>query len=153
MTVLGAWTLNLLPTPGSVSQHTKHFKESASEAEIDRFAEVVRYDPTTANTKVFTDEIKIALDIAGVKGVSSHKISSYIDKLYGDKTAPPTYGQCRKSGKKAYGFSHLRLAHVVAFDGIEERRVVNLIRNETVRQQVRNGDVELGKRSFDNMEQ
>jgi len=153
MTVLVAWTLNLLPAPDSVSQHTKQFKESASEAEIDRFAEVVRYDPTTVNTKVFVEEIKIALEHAGVKGVSSYKVGSYVNKLYGDKAAPPVYGQYRILGKKAYGFTHLRLADVVAFDGVQERRVVNLVRNETVRQQVRNGDVELGKRSFDDMEQ
>mmetsp|Transcript_36926 Transcript_36926/g.92763 ORF Transcript_36926/g.92763 Transcript_36926/m.92763 type:complete len:826 (-) Transcript_36926:213-2690(-) len=153
MMILEAWTPNPLPPPNSVSQHTKQFKESASEAEIDRFAEVVRYDPTTANTKVFVEEIKIALEHAGVKGVSSYKVGSYVNKLYGDKAAPPVYGQYRILGKKAYGFTHLRLADVVAFDGVQERRVVNLVRNETVRQQVRNGDVELGKRSFDDMEQ
>mmetsp|Transcript_45675 Transcript_45675/g.109968 ORF Transcript_45675/g.109968 Transcript_45675/m.109968 type:complete len:154 (+) Transcript_45675:589-1050(+) len=152
MTVLGAWTLNLLPTPGSVSQHTKHFKESASEAEIDRFAEVVRYDPTTANTKVFTEEIKIALERAGFGGVSSYKVGSFVNKLYGDKATPPQHGQHRIQGKRAYGFTHLRLANVLAFDGAEERRIVNIARNETIRQQVRNGDGELGKRSFDEME-
>eukprot|EP00282_Hemiselmis_andersenii_P035151 CAMPEP_0169443752 /NCGR_PEP_ID=MMETSP1042-20121227/9536_1 /TAXON_ID=464988 /ORGANISM="Hemiselmis andersenii, Strain CCMP1180" /LENGTH=825 /DNA_ID=CAMNT_0009555027 /DNA_START=496 /DNA_END=2973 /DNA_ORIENTATION=- len=152
ITLLEAWNVNHFPAPDSVSQHTKQFMEAASESEIDRFAQVVKYDPSTVNTTVFTEEIKIALERAGFGGVSSYKVGSFVNKLYGDKATPPQHGQHRIQGKRAYGFTHLRLANVLAFDGAEERRIVNIARNETIRQQVRNGDGELGKRSFDEME-
>jgi len=151
--VLEAWGKDPLPTPQCVSQHTMQFNGPAGEAEIDRFAEVVKYNPSTVKSTVFVEEIKLALELAGVKGMSPYKVGVYVDKLYGGETAPPKYGQYRKLRKRAYGFDHLKLSEVVAFDGAEERRTANLRRAELVRQEVRNWDGELGKRTFDEMDQ
>jgi hypothetical protein len=151
MLVLGAWTIELLPMPPCVAQQTKQFCGSASEKEFDRFAEVVQYDANTSCPNLFVDEIKLALEQAGVKDVSSHKIGIYVTKHFGLKSLPPVYSQFRKNGKKGYGFSHLRLADVVAFDGLDEKRAASLRKTEMVRQQVRNGDSELGKRTFDHL--
>jgi hypothetical protein len=116
-----------------------------------RFAEVVKYEPSDVNSKFFVEEIKLALERAGIKDMSTYKINSYVDKLYGDKTPPPAHSQFRKLGKKAYGFNHLKLEEVVIFDGMEERRANNLRKAEMVRQQVRYGDSDLGKRIFEEM--
>ena len=151
--VLEAWKPDLLAPPTCVTEHTMHFNGPASVAEIDRFAEVVKYDPSTVKTRVFVEEIKLALENAGLRGMSSYKITTFVQKLYGDETAPPAYHQFRKEGKRAYGFDHLRIKEVVAFDGSEERRSANLARAERVRQQVRNGEGELGKRMFDDMDE
>ena len=147
--VLGAWTTELLPMPLCVAEQTKQFCGSASEKEFDRFAEVVQYDANTSCPNLFVDEIKLALEQAGVKDVSSHKIGIYVTKHYGLKSLPPVHSRFRKGGKNGYGFSHLRLADVIAYDGLDEKRAASLRKTELVRQQVRNGDSALGKRTFD----
>jgi hypothetical protein len=155
MMVLEAWKPDLLKPPECVIEHTKHFNGSAGVSEYDRFAEIVKYDPRdTPDTRFFTEEIKLALNDAGLKGISSQKINMFVRKLHGHETFPPHYFQFPKGGvrgKREYGFNHLKLKAVVAYSVSEERRVANLAMAERVRQQVRNGDNELGKRTFDDM--
>jgi hypothetical protein len=151
MLVLEAYTKEMLVPPECVSIHTKKFTGAASVRDIDRIAEVVKYDPNP-NSKVFLEEMKLALENAGMQGISTYQISQYVDKLYGAETSKPEYKQIRKLGKKAYGYSHIRLEDVVAFNEVDERRAANLRKSEAVRQQVRNEGIELGKRTFDEMD-
>ena len=153
MMVLGAWKPDRLDPPECVAKHTKNFSAAASVPEIDRFKEIVKYTPSTAVTKVFTEEIRLALDRAGLKGMSAYKIGVFVDRLYAHEVLPPFHHQFRKGGDRGYGFDHLKLNEVKTFDASEVRRAEKLAEAETVRQQIRNGDVGvLGKRSYDEME-
>lgn len=149
--VVRAWKSTKLPPPKCVVNHTRDFNAAASIPEIDRVKEVVKYTPSTAVPNVFTDEIKLALDRAGLVGLSTYKIGMYLDRLYGHEVLPPQNIEFRKGGRKGRGFNHITLNDVVAFDAGEVRRAENLTRNEHVRQQARFG-FELGKRSYDEME-
>lgn len=153
MMVLDAYESVKLPPPECVKKHTANFCEAASMHEIDRFREVVSYTDIENVSDVFVDEIKIALDKAGLKKMSTYKIGMYIDRLYGKEATPPVKVQLDKSGKRGYGFRNIILNNVVAFDAREVIRTENLIRNEQLRQQVRNGgEGVLGKRSHGDME-
>jgi hypothetical protein len=152
MIVLEYYDVLKLPVPYCVSKHSDQFKGASSVRDIDRFAEVVKYDPISKR-KTFLDEIALALEKAGLKGLSKNNIQDYVAKLYGNKTFPegfpPTYGQFTKEGKRGYGFTRIKLEDIVEFNPLEEKRAENLRRSEAVKQQVRNEGSELGKRTFD----
>ena len=152
--VLGAYTKDMRVPLESVSRSTEQVAGAASIRDIDRFAEVVRYDPKP-NSKVFVGEVQLALEVAGMAGLSTHQISHYIEKLYGGETnAPKHASQLRKVGKKAPGYYNIKLENVVAFNGADERRAGNLRKTEAVRQQARmESAAELGKRTYDEMDE
>ena len=79
--------------------------------DLDAFARVVVYDlEDTRDTRVFTQDIKMALSVAGVgEPVGPHKIDSIVNRLYGTKEFPPVYATYRKDGMKGMGWSHLGL--------------------------------------------
>ena len=148
--VLGAWKPTKLPPPECVVNHTRDFSAAASIPEIDRVKEVVKYTPSTDVPNVFTDEIKLALDRAGLVGLSAYKVGMHLDRLYGHEDLPPKNIEFWKEGRKGRGFNHITINDVVAFDAGEVRRAENLARNEHVRQKARFG-FEFGKRSYDEM--
>ena len=155
MMVLEAWKPDRLDPPECVAKHTKHFSASASVPEIDRFKEVVKYTPNTTATKVFTDEIKLALENAGLKGLSSYKIGVFVDRLYGHEQLPPCGHRFWKGGEKGYGFDHLKINEVRAYDANEVRRTEKIAKDTQKRRQAWNGDDGgvLGKRnSYDEMD-
>jgi hypothetical protein len=67
--VLRSYQKERQPTPACVKEDTLRFKGSAGEPMIDRFSEVVSYVDNVREV-VFTDQIKIALDKAGVAGAT-----------------------------------------------------------------------------------
>ena len=150
MMVLGAWKPELLKAPASVVENTKLFKGNAAVSEYDRFAQIVKYNPSnTKDAQYLTDEIRLIANNAGLKGMSSQVVNRYVKKLHGHEEFPPVYSEIRKNGKKGWGWSHLRVNAVVAYNFVEERRVENVALNARVNQQVRNGESGLGKRNFD----
>jgi hypothetical protein len=134
--VLDSYAKAKLAPPDCVSNHTKQFKGASAERDIDRLAEIVKYDPRPSS-KVFLDEISLALGDVGFK-LSDNSIRTYVHKLYGDNDHSPVYGQYMKSGVRAYGFNHIVLNEIKEFNRLETKRAENLRRSEMVRQQVRN---------------
>jgi hypothetical protein len=151
MFVLGNYDTSKCPVPECVSMHSNRFKGASSVRDIDRFAEVVKYNANPKN-RVFTAEIIMALNDAGLKGISANNVGDYVEKLYGNKGLPPKSIQFEKCKKRARGYSHIILNCIVEFNILDEKRVENMRKSETVRKQIRNEEFETtGKRKFDDI--
>ena len=150
--VLESYNSDKVSAPACVEKHTAQFKGDSAVRDIDRLAEIVKYE-LRLNSVVFVGEISLALGKIGLN-ISSGNIVTYIEKLYGDQTLPPVYKQFMKTGKRGYGFNHIKLNVVEEFDAVEERRTENLRKSEILKKQVRNAidiDSDLGKRDWDEM--
>jgi len=127
MLVLNAYKTERLPTPSCVKQDTQQFKGTTGEAMIDRVREVVSYVDNPAK-KVFVKQISIALETAGVVGLSSAKIQNYVKQLYCDRDRPPSFKKYTIDGIRDMGFDRIEINDVVAFNDRQERR--NMIQRE-----------------------
>lgn len=135
--VLQAYAPERLAAPASVAKDTGLFKGPDTKSMTDRFSEIVKYvdDPSL---KVFSEQIKMALEESGVRGLSTMKINDYVKKLYGDEEAPPEYKKYSLEGKKAHGFNRIMLLHTeVAFNCWQEIRKKRQMEEECVRQEAK----------------
>jgi hypothetical protein len=155
MMVLDAWKPELLKPPAIVIENTKQFNGAAAVSEYDRFVEIVKYNPSNSrDTEFLTEELELILNNAGLKGMNSQKINMLIRKVHGHNTFPPFNNKYSKGGKRGYGWNHLKINRVLAYNAAEERHLKNLEIREQVRQQVRlngGGSGDLGKRTYDEM--
>jgi len=133
--VLQAYKPDSLPTPPCVQEDTKQFMGPTGEAMIDRVREVIAYvdDPSK---KAFTSQMKLALERAGVTGLSSQKVGKYVNLLYCGEERPPVWKKYNIDGKTGYGFNRIELRDIVAFDDRQERRNRMLKEREEVRYDV-----------------
>jgi hypothetical protein len=148
MIILGAYSTKA-EVPPVVSGHSDLFKGESAVHVLDRVAEVVKYD--TSGPNMFTDEVKLKLEDAGITGLTSFTIATYIDKLYGHMTPPPVNKQIKKDGKRGYGFTNIQLEDVFAFNLSDQRKHAQLRTSEISKHQIRNEVTELGKRQANEM--
>jgi hypothetical protein len=137
--VLKAYTSTRLLQPECVKQDITNFKGPAAEDIVDRIKEVVVYSPNE-NDKVFTEQIKLCLEQAGLETMTSYKIEEYVRRLYGQKRFPPQRQKYQINGQRGIGYNHICLVDIPIFNGSLERRT----RNEQCREEAR----QAAKRKF-----
>eukprot|EP00282_Hemiselmis_andersenii_P034456 CAMPEP_0169456600 /NCGR_PEP_ID=MMETSP1042-20121227/16437_1 /TAXON_ID=464988 /ORGANISM="Hemiselmis andersenii, Strain CCMP1180" /LENGTH=793 /DNA_ID=CAMNT_0009568829 /DNA_START=817 /DNA_END=3197 /DNA_ORIENTATION=- len=131
--VLDAYKKERVSAPPCVKQDTLHFAGSSGEMMIDRVREVVSYVDNPGKP-VFVKQISMALEKAGVVGLSTTKIRNYVEQLYCHEERSPVYKKYTIDGKRDMGFNRIRLNDIVAFNDRQERR--NIIQRE--REELRN---------------
>jgi len=130
--VLESYKAERVKPPPCVENDTKRFLGPIGESMINRIREVITYvdDPSQ---KAFTSQMKLALERAGITGLSSQKVGEYVLRLYGGEERPPAYKKYTIDGKKGYGYDRVEINPIVAFDDRQERRNMMLKEREEIR--------------------
>ena len=139
--------------PKSVKDFTYQFTEGANRAEVDKVADILKYNADD-KSKVLMEEIKHAIKQANIGKISSQSINKHIQSLYGSKGLVPKYKTMKKkliSGQIAngWGWTHLKIQEADAYNEYEVNHANRLIRSEIIRESVNVN----GKRQAENIEQ
>lgn len=125
----------MLDPPKSVIDFTSEFTEGANRPEIDKIADIIKYDPNPKSV-VLVDEIKHALKQIKID-ISSQRIKKHIETLYNKKATPPNYKRIRKSVcsemTDGLGWTNLRIEKTTVYNEREVDRADRIIRSELIR--------------------